>query len=82
MKGPFPLLGGLLLLGAFVFASISYASPDYGSTVIFGIGGVFVLGIGSLLLGVVLMVICRITNPAFFKGETLRRGTPAERVDA
>ena len=30
---------------------------DYGETVLFGIGGVFVIGIGSLLLGVVLMFV-------------------------
>ena len=50
----FPLLGALLLTGAFVKSAIDMLDPDYGYTVIFGIGGVFVVGVGSLLLGVVL----------------------------
>jgi hypothetical protein len=40
------------------------------------IGGVFLLGFGSLLLGVVLMVIWRMFSPSFFKGETLNRDSP------
>jgi len=73
MKGVLPFLGGLMLLGAFVIASYQYAQPDYGNTTIFGIGGVFVLGIGSLILGGVLMVVYRFVAPSFFKGETLAR---------
>ena len=30
-------------------------NPNYGYTVLFGIGGVLVIGIGALLLGVVLV---------------------------
>jgi amino acid transporter len=71
MKGLMPFLGGLMLLGAFVIASYQYAQPDYGSTTLFGIGGVFVIGIGALLLGVVLMIVWNIIAPAFFRGETL-----------
>ncbi|HQZ85646.1 MAG TPA: APC family permease, partial [Actinomycetota bacterium] len=71
MKGLMPFLGGLMLLGAFVIASYQYAQPDYGSTTLFGIGGVFVIGIGALLLGVVLMIAWNIAAPAFFRGETL-----------
>jgi hypothetical protein len=73
MKGVLPFLGGLLLLGAFVNASYLYAQPDYGNTTIFGIGGVFVVGIGALLLGGVLMLVCRWVAPPFFRGETLAR---------
>jgi len=71
MRGLFPLLGGLLLLGAFVIAAYSYADPEYGYTSLAGIGGVFVLGIGSLLLGVVLMLVWQAKSPAYFRGETL-----------
>jgi amino acid transporter len=75
MKGVLPLLGGILLLGAFVVASYQYAQPDYGNTTMFGIGGVFVVGIGALLLGAVLMVAYWTVAPDFFRGLTLpRRG--------
>ncbi len=40
------------------------------------IGGVFLLGFGGLLVGVVLMIIWRIMRPAFFRGETLNRNSP------
>jgi len=73
MKGVLPFLGGLLLLGAFLNASYQYAQPDYGNTTIFGIGGVFVVGIGALALGGVLMLVYRLVAPPFFRGETLAR---------
>jgi amino acid transporter len=72
-KGVLPGLGGLLLLGAFVEASITYASPDGGETTVFGIGGVFVIGIGSLVLGAVLMLVYSRIAPAFFRGEILTK---------
>ena len=53
----FPLVGALLLTAAFVYSAIDMLDPDYGYTVLFGVGGVFVVGIGSLLLGAVLMVV-------------------------
>jgi amino acid transporter len=75
MRGVLPFLGGLLLLGAFVDACYNYAQPDYGKTTIFGIGGVFVIGIGALLIGGVLMIVYRMVAPPFFRGQTLpRRG--------
>jgi amino acid transporter len=73
MKGVLPFLGGVLLLGAFVEASVQYAAPDYGNTTLLGIGGVFVIGIGSLVLGAVLMLVYRAMAPAFFRGRTLSR---------
>jgi amino acid transporter len=73
MKGVLPFLGGLMLLGAFVCASYQYAQPSYGKTTILGIGGVFVIGIGALLFGGVLMLVYRLVAPAFFLGETLKR---------
>jgi amino acid transporter len=74
-KGVLPGLGGVLLLAAFVLSAIGYADPGGGETVILGIGGVFVVGIGSLLVGAVLMLVySRIAAP-FFRGETLVPGT-------
>lgn len=75
VKGVLPGLGGLMLLGAFVLASIDYAATDSGETTVFGIGGVFVIGIGALVLGAVLMLVYSRIAPPFFRGETLRRGT-------
>ena len=71
MQGVLPLLGGLLLLAFFVIACKTYADPDYGYTSIGSIGGVFMLGVGSLLLGVVLMFVYQAIAPAYFRGETL-----------
>ena len=71
MRGVFPFLGGVMLLGAFVVAAYQYADPEFGETSILGIGGVFLLGIGSLVLGVVLMLVWQARHPAYFRGETL-----------
>ena len=75
MKGVLPALGGLMLLGAFIEASITYAAPDGGETTVFGIGGVFVIGIGSLVLGALLMFIYSRIAPPFFRGQTLTKGS-------
>lgn len=73
----FPLLGALLLTAAFVKSAIDMLDPDYGYTILFGVGGVFVIGIGSLLLGVVLMVVWALFRESrpFFRGESLNRDT-------
>ncbi|OMQ14791.1 amino acid transporter, partial [Modestobacter sp. VKM Ac-2676] len=57
MRLVLPLLGGLFMLLVFVLACVEYAHPDYGYTVIGGVGGVFVIGVGSLVLGLVLMAV-------------------------
>ena len=80
MKGILPFLGGLMLLGAFVIASYQYAQPDYGNTTIFGIGGVFVVGIGSLLVGVVLMYIWNAVAPEYFRRSTLPKRGEADLI--
>lgn len=80
MKGLWPFLGGVMLLGAFVIASVQYADPNYGSTTLWGIGGVFVIGIGALLLGVVFMYVWRSVEPAYFRGETLIKRSSADLI--
>ncbi|BDH58823.1 APC family permease [Tsukamurella sp. PLM1] len=69
----FPVLGGIAMIWAFCRSAIDMVAPDYGETVIGGIGGVFVIGIGMLVLGVPLMLACAATRPGFFRGETLPR---------
>jgi amino acid transporter len=71
MQGVVPLLGGIILLVFFFIACHTYADPDYGYTSIGKVGGVFIIGIGSLLLGVVLMLVYQAIAPAYFRGETL-----------
>jgi amino acid transporter len=73
----FPLLGALLLTIAFVKSAIDMFDVDYGDTVLFGVGGVFVIGVGSLLLGVVLMFVWALLPGSrdFFRGKSLNRDT-------
>jgi amino acid transporter len=75
LKGVLPLLGGIILLGAFIRSAKDMFAEDYGDTSFHGVGGVFLLGIGALLLGVILMIITEIAMPAFFRGRTLTRHT-------
>ena len=75
LKGVVPFLGGLILLGAFIRSAVDMFAEDYGDTSFHGIGGVFLLGVGALLLGVVLMIITEITMPDYFRGRTLTRET-------
>jgi amino acid transporter len=73
----FPLLGALALTAAFVKSAYDMLDPEYGYTVIWGIGGVFVIGVGSLLFGVVLMIIWSLFpgSKPFFRGESLNEST-------
>jgi hypothetical protein len=70
-KGILPAAGGLALLAAFVLSITSYwpASSSYSSFA--GIGGIFLIGAGSLLAGATLMLVARWRQPAFFAGGTL-----------
>ncbi|ASN38278.1 APC family permease [Paeniglutamicibacter terrestris] len=69
-----PLVGGVILLVMFLSTAHDSMDPDYGSgSNIGGLGMVFILGMGVLLLGVGIMVYMRIKSPGFFKGETLKR---------
>ena len=80
-----PLLGGLILLGAFLWTAYQNANADNSYTVIsvlgWHTGGIFVLSVGSLLLGVVLMLVSKWRSPAYFTGEVLNRDTPIRVVE-
>ncbi|MGY1810085.1 APC family permease [Blastococcus sp. SYSU D00669] len=81
-KGVLPLLGALMLTAVFVQTAVDTLDPAYGSgSSVFGIGSVFVIGIGLLLAGAVLMLVWRARHPEFFRGETLRTDTPALVLD-
>lgn len=78
----FPLLGGLGLAVVFAITVKDSASPSYGSGAsVFGVGLVLVLGLGLILFGLVFMAITWFRDPAYFKGETLVKDTPALVVD-
>jgi amino acid transporter len=78
LKVIMPLLGGLILLAAFVKTGVDNLSPDGSETHPFGIGGVFVLGIGSILFGVVLMIVWNVIRPPYFQGTTMREGVAVD----
>ncbi|WP_309068645.1 APC family permease [Microbacterium sp.] len=77
LQGLLPLAGALMLTYAFVQSAIDMWDVDYGYSVLLGIGGTFVVGIGSLLVGVVLMVVWFFfpRSTPFFRGESLNRDT-------
>jgi hypothetical protein len=72
-KGVLPLLGGLSLLYFFCYAAFDvYAAPDYGHTSVTlpgvgKVGGVSVIGVGSLVLGFVLMLIQWAVQGSWFR---------------
>lgn len=73
-----PLLGGLGLWFVFFVTLRDSLDPEYGSgSSIGGVGLVFVMGVGLIVLGVVVMFAQRARHPAFFRGETLRKDTPS-----
>ena len=71
LKGLFPFLGGVILFAAMIRTAIDSYATDFGDTVLFNVGGVFVLGVGSVAIGIVLMIVWNIVAPAFFRGRTL-----------
>ena len=75
-----PLLGGLILLAAFVWTAYQNANADNSFTVVnllgWHTGGIFVLSVGSLIVGLALMFVSKWRSPAFFTGEVLNRETP------
>lgn len=77
-KGLFPVVGGVLLAAVFGKTLYDMWDPAYGSgSSVLGVGSVFVIGVGLLLLGVVLMEAMRRRSPAFFRGEVLTKESPA-----
>lgn len=56
-----------MMLAAFVRSAVDMTDPAYGSTSLFGVGGVLLLGIGSVLLGLVVMLTLRHRFRPFFR---------------
>lgn len=81
-RGIFPLLGALAMTWAFIQSATDMIQPDYGYTAFGSIGGVFVLGVGMLVLGIPLMLACfAFGTKRFFRGETLTATTEVKVPD-
>ena len=81
-RGIFPLVGAIAMTWAFGFSAIEMMAPDYGYTAFGPLGGVFVLGVGMLVLGIPLMLACfAFGTKRFFRGETLNATTEAKVPD-
>lgn len=73
-----PLLGGIGLTVVFLQTAIDSWAPEFGSgSQVFGVGLVFVLGVGILALGIVFMLVMARLRTGYFRGDTIRRDTPA-----
>ena len=82
MRGIFPLLGGLAMTWAFLQSASDMMKPDYGFTTFGPLGGVFVIGVGMLVLGIPLMLLCfAFGTKRFFRGETLNADTEVQVPD-
>ncbi|HEX4790472.1 MAG TPA: APC family permease [Actinospica sp.] len=84
-----PLLGALILFSFFAYGAYQFWNPAFGYTQWtlpfpphWDIGGVFLTGVGSLVLGIPLMFVYRALRPAFFRGEVIRRGEWPDPQDA
>jgi hypothetical protein len=83
MQGILPVLGGLILwfLGGWsVWLDYDVATEnDYTMWTVpfihWQIGGAFVIAVVAGLIGVAAYFYCKITRPAYFRGETLTRAT-------
>ena len=69
-----PLVGAGVLCWAFVRSVLDSLDPDYGSTVIFGLGGIFVIWAFLFGAGLVIMVLWKMRAPAFFRNQTFAHG--------
>ena len=77
----FPLLGGIMLATRLRDLGGREHEPENASGgSIFGIGLVFYMGFGILLLGAVLMVVWRFRSPDFFEGRTIPRAASDDEV--
>jgi amino acid transporter len=68
LKGIIPLFGASVLTLAFLQSAWEMRKADYGFTSFHGVGGVFILGMGTLVVGAVVMVAYAVARPQFFRG--------------
>jgi amino acid transporter len=72
-----PAIAAIVLTTVALLQAWNMLDPNYGSSgSIAGVGMVFIIGVMTLLCGVILMTLWNIREPTFFRGETL----PLERA--
>jgi amino acid transporter len=84
MQGILPVAGGLMLFflgGWSLWLDYDVATAnDYTMWTVPGlhwqIGGAFVIAIGAAVIGVLFFIYCRVSDPPFFRKQTLTRATP------
>ncbi|ALE04875.1 amino acid transporter [Arthrobacter sp. ERGS1:01] len=74
VKGILPGAGALLMAAAFVISAIDMFSPSYVNSSWLGIGTVFWIGVGALVLGIVVVLVIRPALPGFFRQNSLPQG--------
>jgi amino acid transporter len=86
-QGVIPLLGGLILFGALGWSLYDNWQPASDTSASYTVwflpfaphwhvGGAFVIGAITFLVGIIIMIAWRVAAPPFFKGETLNEDTP------
>ena len=66
VKGLMPLAGALTMLAAFLLSVVSHWPADSSASSVAGIGGIFIITIGTLLVGVLVMLAVQRRMPTFF----------------
>jgi len=80
LKGIIPLFGATVLTLAFLKSAWEMRKADYGFTSFHGVGGVFILGMGTLVVGAIVMLAYAAARPQFFRGgHTLSVSLPEQR---
>lgn len=83
LRGALPFVGAAAMTWAFVQSAIDMYAPDYGKTHFGPVGGVFVLGMGLLVLGIPVAALSALGGGRdFFRGNTLNAGTDVAVPDA
>jgi len=66
LRGVLPLAGAAMMATAFVLSARDMLDVDYGYTSFHGIGGAFLLGIGAISFGLVVIAMLRVRHRGFF----------------
>jgi hypothetical protein len=83
LRGALPFVGAVAITWVFVQSATDMYAPEYGKTHFGPVGGVFVMGMGLLVLGIPVAALSTIGGGRdFFHGKTLNAGTEITVLDA